>query len=344
MYVAPKGNVLFQADFAAAEVRMWGSLSKDAFLCKLLKESFEMRAAYRANPTDPELRERAELMADVHKQTASLMFGVDVKDVDKALRTVTKGITFGLIYGRGEKSIAEQLGRSLDETHELCLKFFSQFPEGVAWLKHMKEFCASHGFVETPFGRRRYMPWVMSGDESLIAGALRQSINTPVQSASGDYATLSIALLQEHLIDHRMTKHFKIVNAVHDSTIIEVPASADAIAEISEATRMCFTTKARQVCKEQFNFETLAPMDVDMEVSQWKAKKCVKCGYEYPVYKSKCGNTVKGPDGKPLKDDNGDPIKCGHTDATIVKLNSGWGTLITLDETTNGYREAALGF
>jgi DNA polymerase I-like protein with 3'-5' exonuclease and polymerase domains len=344
LYVAPRGKVLFQADFAAAEVRMWGSLSEDKFLCKLLQESFKMRADYRANPTDPKLRERAELMADVHRQTASLMFGVDVAGVDKALRTVTKGITFGLIYGRGVKSIAEQLGRSLEETEELCTKFFSQFPEGIAWLSEMKDFCYQHGYVETKFGRRRYMPWVMSNDESLIAGALRQSINTPVQSASGDYATLSISLLQEHLIRHRMLKHFKIVNAVHDSTIIEIPASSDALAEISEATRQAFTIKARAIALEDFRFDIKAPMDVDMEVSQWKGKKCVKCGYEYPIYKSKCSAPIKGPDGKPLKDDDGNEIKCGCEDHTILNLNNGWGTLITLDETAKGYREAAMGF
>lgn len=344
IFVTPRKRVILQADFAAAEVRMWGSLSEDEFLCRLLTESFLKRAAYRSNPTDERLRDEAELMADIHKQTASLMFAIDIKDVTKAIRTITKGITFGLIYGRGVRSIAEQLQRSEEETQALCDKFFKQFPGGVAWLNEQKQFCSKYGFVETPFGRRRYLPWVFSDDQGIAASALRQSINTPVQSASGDYATLSISLLYEDLCKKKLTKHFKLINAVHDSTLLEIPDSVDALAEACEITRQNFTVKAREICENEFNFEIKAPMDIDMEISQWKAKGCCKCGNHYKFNKTKCDAIVKGPDGKPVKDANDKDLKCGHTDFKVIELNGGWGTLIGLDETMSGYRAAALGF
>jgi hypothetical protein len=344
VFITEVGTCILQADFAAAEVRMWGSLSKDRFLCELLTNSFNKRAAYRANPTDTKLRDEAEIMADVHKQTASLMFGVPIETVDKALRTITKGITFGLIYGRGVRSIAEQLGKSEEETQALCDKFFAQFPDGVAWLDEMKQFVQRHRYIETPFKRRRYLPWVKDKDQGMVALALRQSINSPVQSASGDFATLSISLLHEELRRTKMDKRVKLINAVHDSTLVKCPQDVDAIAEVSAMIRDCFTVKSKAIAEDIFGFEMPAPMDIDMEISQRKAWKCTKCGNVYKAYKSKCDKTVLGEDKKPLKDEHGKDVKCNHTGRTEVKLNGGWGTLIGLDETMSGYREAAMGF
>jgi DNA polymerase-1 len=340
-------GAILQADFCAAEVRMWGSLSHDRFLIELLMKSCDMRAQYRANPTDMALRERAELMADIHKQTASLMFGIAIEAVTKPLRSVTKSIVFGLIYGRGIPSIAEQLGKTEDETQELCDKFFKQFPEGVAWLDTMKDFCRTYGYVETPFGRRRYLPFVFSSENKMVEAALRRSINTPVQSTTGDFATLSISLLNMELKRRRMTRHFWLVNAVHDSTLVRIPRSADAIAEITPIIRDCFTVQSRNILRDKFDFWLEAPMDIDVEVSQNKAWKCLDCGTQHKFYKDCCDGTKIGPDGKKVVetvDGQEKPVKCKSTRREVVQLNGGWGTLIGVDETEYGYAQAALGF
>lgn len=344
IFTVDKQGAILQADFAAAEVRMWGSLSHDKFLIDLLKSSYDMRAQYRANPTDAALRERAELMADIHKQTAALMFNVAIADVTKPLRSVTKSIVFGLIYGRGIPSIAEQLGKSVEETEALCEQFFKQFPQGVAWLDEMKRFCEQYGYVETPFGRRRQLAFVHDQDRARREAALRRSINTPVQSTTGDFATLSISLLHHELKRLKMTKHFWLVNAVHDSTLIRIPKSADALAEVTPIVRDCFTVKSRDILLDHFGFELEAPMDIDVEVSQDRSWKCVDCGNVYKAYKDHCDGTKKGDDGKDLKDENDKPIKCKSERRTEVRLNGGWGTLIGIDETEHGYAAAALGF
>lgn len=344
IFTVDKQGAILQADFAAAEVRMWGSLSHDKFLIELLKSSYDMRAQYRANPTDDALRARAELMADIHKQTAALMFGVAIADVTKPLRSVTKSIVFGLIYGRGIPSIAEQLGKTVEETEALCEQFFKQFPQGVAWLDEMKRFCEQYGYVETPFGRRRQLAFVHDQDRGRREAALRRSINTPVQSTTGDFATLSISLLHHELKRLKMTKHFWLVNAVHDSTLIRIPKSADALAEVTPLVRDCFTVKSRDILLDHFGFELEAPMDIDVEVSQDRSWKCVDCGNVYKAYKDHCDGTKKGDDGKDLKDENDKPIKCKSERRTEVRLNGGWGTLIGIDETEHGYAAAALGF
>jgi len=344
VYITPPGTCIVQPDFSAAEVRMWGSLSSDAFLCELLSQAFAKRAAYRANPKDHKIEEEASLMGDIHKQTASLMFGVPIKEVKKDLRTITKSITFGLIYGRGERSIADQLKKNEEETHELCLKFFAQFPDGVAWLESMKQFVREHHYVETPFKRRRYLPWINDTNSKWRSSAERQSINTPVQSAAGDYAVLSISLLHEEIHKRRLSKHYKLINMVHDSTLIQCPESANALAEITAITRECFTVRSKEITENVFNFEMKAPMDIDVEVSQRKAHRCTKCGNVYKYYKNKCDAPIIGADKKPVKDKEGNEIKCSHTGYTDVALNGGWGTLIPMDETMRGYREAAMGF
>lgn len=344
--VDPDG-VILQADFAAAEVRMWGSLSHDKFLIDLLTQSYDMRAAYRENPLDEELEARAVLMADIHKQTAALMFNVAIEAVDKPLRSITKSIVFGLIYGRGIPSIAEQLGKSVEETEALCAKFFQQFPDGVAWLEQMKEFCMVHGYVETPFGRRRYLPFVFDEDRGRQQAALRRSINTPVQSTTGDFATLSIALLHNEIKRRRLSKHFWLVNAVHDSTLIRVPKSANALAEIAPIVRDCFTVKSREILRDKFGFWLEAPMDIDLEVSQDWCWRCCDCGNHYKAYKEKCDGHKVGPDGKPLVELVGgkeEKIPCKSIRKERVELNSGWGTLIGIAETSHGYAKAATGF
>jgi len=344
--VDPDG-VILQADFAAAEVRMWGSLSHDKFLIDLLTQSYDMRAAYRENPLDEELEARAALMADIHKQTAALMFNVAIEAVDKPLRSITKSIVFGLIYGRGIPSIAEQLGKSVEETEALCAKFFQQFPDGVAWLEQMKEFCMVHGYVETPFGRRRYLPFVFDEDRGRQQAALRRSINTPVQSTTGDFATLSIALLHNEIKRRRLSKHFWLVNAVHDSTLIRVPKSANALAEIAPIVRDCFTVKSREILRDKFGFWLEAPMDIDLEVSQDWCWRCCDCGNHYKAYKEKCDGHKVGPDGKPLVeivDGKEEKIPCKSIRKERVELNSGWGTLIGIAETSHGYAKAATGF
>ena len=131
---------------------------------------------------------------------------------------------------------------------------------------------------------------------------------------------------------------------VHDSTLIQCPESANALAEITAITRECFTVRSKEITENVFNFEMKAPMDIDVEVSQRKAHRCTKCGNVYKYYKNKCDAPIIGADKKPVKDKEGNEIKCSHTGYTDVALNGGWGTLIPMDETMRGYREAAMGF
>ena len=348
LFVAPKGRALMQADFAAAEVRMWGAMSKDRNLCELLQESFKKRGQYRKHPDSEELKNAAELMGDVHKQTASLMFGVDLYGVDwkdkqyKDMRQTTKSITFGLMYGRGTQSVSAQINKTVEETDELKAKFFKRFSEGEAWLENRKKFARSHGYVETPLGRRRRFPQVFSGDKQLIKQAERWAVNAPIQATASDYAALATALLQKYFIENDLTDKYKIVNAVHDSVVIEFPANATDMEFLAKLIRRIYTKDVKKVLADGFGFELMAPMDIDLEVSYNKYRKCKACGATHMMSDDVCDNKVDT--GK--KDKDGKPIfgKCGGKKFSEEKLRyHAYGYLTELVETPEGFANAALG-
>jgi len=348
LFIAPKGRALVQADFAAAEVRMWGAMSKDKNLCELLQESFRKRGEYRKHPDNEDLKNAAELMGDVHKQTASLMFGVDLYGVDwkdkkyKDMRQTTKSITFGLMYGRGTQSVSAQINKTVEETDELKAKFFKRFSDGEAWLENQKKFARSHGYVETPLGRRRRFPQIFSGDKQLIKQAERWAVNAPIQATASDYAALATAMLQKYFVENDLTDKYKIVNAVHDSVVIEFPANADDMEFLAKLVRRIYTKDVKKVLADGFGFELMAPMDIDLEVSYNKYKKCKACGATHMMSENLCDNKVDT--GK--KDKDGKPIfaKCGGKKFSEEKLRyHAYGYLTELVETPEGFANAALG-
>lgn len=344
IFVAPPGKVILQADFAAAEVRMWAEMSRDPGMVQNFIDAYRMQCAFRQDPTDLELRAKAHSMADIHEQNARLMFGIPQgQKVEKTLRTATKSITFGLMYARGIPSIAAQIGKSEKETEELCHSFYQRFAAGKAWLDGQGEFAREHGYVQTFFGRRRWLRDVFSDNRSLVARDLRKAVNSPIQSATGDYASLATALLFEELYNQGVHEVYKLVNAVHDSVLIEVPATVEDIKYAAQLTRYIFVTKTPQVIAEQFGHQMIVPLDIDMEVSQGKQWVCPKCGstYQYSDHPKACSKTKK------VKDADGTEhivSACDSTEFVEKKLGHGWSTCIGMDESEPDFYAVAEGF
>lgn len=342
-------RALMQADFKAAEVRMWGALSNDRKLCALLRESFEKCAEFRANPTDDSLRIAAELTGDVHKQTASLMFSVDIYTVPwdepmyKDMRQGTKSITFGMMFDRGIKSLAAQIKKTEEEAQGLQDKFFGKFCEGKAWLDNQKATMRDQGYVETPFGRRRRADIIYSDDRYMRQTAERYAVNAPIQSTASDYAMFATSLLQERILEQGLEHEYKIVNSVHDSVVVDFIADYEHMKWLSETIREIYTIEAPKRLEAAFDFKLLAPMDIDLEISYRKYRKCDECGAMFHMHEDKCTGKIKTGE----KDDKGKPItkKCGskkfHEEA--MRYHS-YGYSMTLVETPEGLANAALSF
>lgn len=349
LFCAAPGKVLVQADLSAAEIRTWGGLSGDDRICELSRVAFDLRRRVRENPDDLALREEAELKADFHKQTYGLCFNISPAAVTKAQRQDAKKLSFGLLYGMGDNAIAREIGKDLDSALDIKKRFFNVYKQGARWLLDMQDFALKHGYVETPLGRRRRFPEVFTGEGGAIAAAKRMAVNAPVQATASDYAMLSTILLNDALKRDKVTDDVKIVNCVHDSVVLEVTATEEWLRYTAKLVRKCFTKDVVKQLGKDFGFHLKAPIDIDMDVSQWQGRKCKHCGtMQYYTDGKTCVNKlpVLDDDGKPKKDADGNKVtkKCGHAEFEPVALNAGWGYLTALAENERSFGQAARGF
>ena len=335
-------KILVQADFCANEIRFWAAISSDPYLCNAFNESFEKGKQFRSNPTDKKLEEEAHLQGDIHKQTASMMYKVPIKEVTKNLRQSAKGLSLGIMYQRGVPSVAKQLGISEEEAQKLFDKFFEHFTTGVEWANKQKKLVKKYGYVESPLGRRRRLgTLIINGNKlidkskeedrkkgrvtwiqgnKLIGRAERQAVNSPIQGLASDLALISLFLLYLYIIKNDLKT--RIVNSVHDSVVMEIPESE--VYEMAQVVRKIFTEKSRKYAYKYFNWKMPTHIDVDFEIGQNRNYICKKCGAYVPRYKDKCD--------------------CGCTDLIKHRLNMGYGTMLGWNETKQELKLLRKGF
>jgi DNA polymerase-1 len=190
---------IVKADFSQHELRVACQYSKD----KRMKEFFESGV-------------------DIHTKVAIELYGMPEdapEEVRKEYRRRAKGFNFGVIYGRGYRSVAEELGMSEREAKETIDKYFKMFSGLKVWLDKVKEFSKREGYVRTMFGRFRWIN--VGGGEGESEGWAQRAVNTPVQSAASDIAALTAWRVVERL--RRDGFRGKVVNFVHDSVIVDCP-------------------------------------------------------------------------------------------------------------------------
>jgi uracil-DNA glycosylase family 4 len=223
---------IVKADFSQHELRVACQYSKD----KRMKEFFESGV-------------------DIHTKVAIELYGMAAnapEEVKKEFRRRAKGFNFGVIYGRGWKSVGEELGISDKEAKETIEKYFQMFPKLKVWLDDVKEFVRKVGYVRTMFGRFRWIDPV--GD---LEGWGQKAVNTPVQSAASDIAGLAAWRIVERL--YRGGFRGKVVNFVHDSVIVDCPGE--------EVEEICCIIK-EEVRNIELPEEKFVEFDIDIEVGR----------------------------------------------------------------------------
>jgi len=257
----PVERVLMQLDYSAAEVRVWSILSGDTKLAKALYEGKLARMEFKKNPT-PANRKRAELEGDIHRQTASQMFGVPLDQVTKELRQNTKAIVFALLYGGGPELIAARLRNDdIEAVKQMCDDFAASYPIGNKWLKDIENFARQHYYVESPIGRRRRLLEFMTGFREPIGAAKRLARNAPIQGMASDACILGATFWNDWIEQHG--KDWKIVNIVHDSCVTELPI-AD-LEEAAEAAERCFTVHLMNEMTRIWGVKFIAPLEVEFD-------------------------------------------------------------------------------
>lgn len=199
-FVAPKGFKILTADYSHIDLRVVASLSDDQNMIK----------AFRAG-------------ADIHRETASQIWNIPSEKVTPELRQAAKTINFGVTYGMGARALAIGAGITIDEAKQFISKYFAVY-EGVRnFLEETRQKARDLGYVETLFGRRRYLPEIYSPVPQIVAEAERMAINMPVQGTAADIMKLAMIKIVAEL--PKISPTAKMVLQVHDELVFEVPTS-----------------------------------------------------------------------------------------------------------------------
>ena len=170
---------------------------------------------------DPGLLKAFAEGIDVHRATASEVFGVAVPEVSSEQRRYAKVINFGLIYGMGAFGLASNLGIERSAATAYIERYFQRFAGVKRYMDETKESARAKGFVETLFGRRIYLPEIRGGNGPRKSAAERQAINAPMQGTAADLIKLAMIAVEGVL--EREQRATKMVMQVHDELVFEVP-------------------------------------------------------------------------------------------------------------------------
>jgi DNA polymerase-1 len=206
-FIAPKGYKLISADYSQIELRLMAHISEDESLL----------AAFAQN-------------LDIHRATASEVWGVPIDKVTSEMRRDAKAINFGLIYGMSAFGLTRQLGIDRKAAQDYIDRYFARYPKVKAYMDNTRLMAKEKGFVETLWGRRLYLPEINASQIPRQKAAERTAINAPLQGSAADI--IKLAMIH---IDHWL--HSEKINAnmmmqVHDELVFEALATeVDVIAE-----------------------------------------------------------------------------------------------------------------
>ena len=197
-FIAREGYKIVAADYSQIELRIMAHLSGD----KGLLDAFAHGK-------------------DIHRATASEVFNVAEDDVTDNQRRSAKAINFGLIYGMSAFGLAKQLHVSRQEAQEYMDLYFKRYPGVLDYMDRTRDFAKQHGYVETVFGRRLYLPEIKSSNGARRKGAERAAINAPMQGTAADVIKMAMIQVDDWI---RSTDNDDVVMImqVHDELVFEI--------------------------------------------------------------------------------------------------------------------------
>jgi DNA polymerase-1 len=226
-----KNEILLSADYSQIELRLVAHLSGDKELLSAFREK-----------------------ADVHRQTASLVFNVPPEQVTPELRRRAKVINFGIIYGMGPFGLAQQLGITLEEAAAFIGSYFARYPGVRGWIDRTIAEARTNGFITTLLGRRRYLPEIGSENHQRRGFAERTAINTPIQGTAADL--IKVAMIRIHAGLQARGGSSRMILQIHDELLLEVGK-----AEVEEISSMVRENMERAI-------ELSVPIEVSIGVGK----------------------------------------------------------------------------
>lgn len=224
---------ILSADYSQVELRIIAALSKDENMCEAFIQGH-----------------------DIHKATAAKVFGVELDQVDREMRSKAKAVNFGIIYGQGAFGLAQNLNISRGEAKDIIDSYFNQFSGLKSYQQGNIEFARKHGYVETIKGRRRYLPDINSANAVVRGFAERNAINAPIQGSAADIIKTAMINIHHELTTRKLKS--KMIMQVHDELVFDVHLSEVEIIKPIVKEKMCSA------------IQMAVPLEVDMNTgSNW---------------------------------------------------------------------------
>ena len=217
-FIASQNCILLAADYSQIELRIMASLSNDSTMLKAFNEGI-----------------------DIHTATAAKVFKVEVEDVTRNMRSKAKSVNFGIIYGISAFGLAQNTGMSRKESKEVIEQYFEEFPGIKKYMDHSINIARENEFVETIFGRRRYLKDINSRNAIMRNAAERNAINAPIQGSAADI--IKKAMIDIDIEITRKGLKSKMLLQVHDELIFDMLKSEEQ--ELREIVNDCMSN----VCK-----------------------------------------------------------------------------------------------
>ncbi|MBR2431243.1 DNA polymerase I [bacterium] len=193
-----ENSLILSADYSQIELRLLAHVSKDKNLVKAFTSGI-----------------------DVHTATASKVFGVDITNVTKDMRRKAKAVNFGIVYGQSKYGLAKNLGISIQEAQDFIDKYFEHYPGVKQYMEDKKQFAQLNGYVETIFGRKRYLASeLLSPNFQIREFAQRAAINQPLQGTAADLIKMAMIEVDKKINEKGLKS--KMIIQVHDELVFEV--------------------------------------------------------------------------------------------------------------------------
>ena len=197
-FVVDEKKVLVSADYSQIDLRVAAHLSQDPKMMEIFREG-----------------------KDIHRSTAAWVNNLPLEKVTDEQRSEAKSLNFGILYGMGTYGFMRDSGVSQERAEFFIKQYMKTFSKLKEFLEKTKEQARKNGFVETEFGRRRYLPNIKSGNYQVRSGAERAAVNFPMQGLAADIMKLAMLKIDEKLL-RKKYRSAKMELQIHDEVIVEI--------------------------------------------------------------------------------------------------------------------------
>ena len=206
--IPDEGCLFLSADYSQIELRLMAHFSQDPHLVQAFLSG-----------------------QDIHAATAAKIFNVSIEEVTKEQRRQAKTANFGIIYGISAFGLAQQLDCSRSEAKALIDGYFAAFPGVIDYIEKQKELARQQGYAVTLFGRKRYLPDILSHNATVRSFAERNAVNSPIQGTAADIIKMAMVTIHRRLKEEGLKT--QMIMQVHDELNFNVPiAEVDRVRDI----------------------------------------------------------------------------------------------------------------